>query len=195
MWNPFHRKRIRKDASELTLADLQHAPVWEFCLDEEGVKGQTECTVRPLFARAVDARITDCLVVADFVSPGGRVYAGTVRPAGNEFRGAWCADATILLPRPVGELVEHPLLQKYNKVMMHSSPCVGLALPWLNHETEENIRILMDLAYRALGAPARQLFPLTCRPRASIEGWPTEVLIEGFLWPEDRGGETFKPVL
>jgi len=38
---------MRKPVYELTLADLEAQPVWEFALDEEGVPGQDEATVRP----------------------------------------------------------------------------------------------------------------------------------------------------
>jgi hypothetical protein len=35
----------------LTLADLATSSVWEFALDEEGVEGQDETTVRPYAVR------------------------------------------------------------------------------------------------------------------------------------------------
>ena len=38
---------IRKSVADLTLADLATSSVWEFALDEEGVEGQDETTVRP----------------------------------------------------------------------------------------------------------------------------------------------------
>ena len=40
-------KKIRKPVYQLTLADLSASPIWEFALDEEGVLGQDETTVRP----------------------------------------------------------------------------------------------------------------------------------------------------
>jgi len=39
--------KVRKQVYELTLADLERTPVWEFALDEEGEEGQDEATVRP----------------------------------------------------------------------------------------------------------------------------------------------------
>lgn len=39
--------RIRKFMEQLTPADLEEYPVWEFCLDEENEPGQDETTVRP----------------------------------------------------------------------------------------------------------------------------------------------------
>jgi hypothetical protein len=40
-------KAVRKQVYDLTLADFDVAPVWEFASDEEGVAGQDEATVRP----------------------------------------------------------------------------------------------------------------------------------------------------
>ena len=49
--NPFRLfsrpKKIRKQVYELTGSDLETAPVWEFCLDEEGEAGRDEATVKP----------------------------------------------------------------------------------------------------------------------------------------------------
>lgn len=41
-------QNIRKQVYELTADDLESSTVWEFCLDEEGVSGQDEATVKPL---------------------------------------------------------------------------------------------------------------------------------------------------
>jgi hypothetical protein len=38
---------VRKQVYDLTLADFDVSPVWEFASDEEGVAGQDEATVRP----------------------------------------------------------------------------------------------------------------------------------------------------
>ena len=38
---------MRKQVYDLTISDLSSAPVWEFALDEEGIEGQDEATVRP----------------------------------------------------------------------------------------------------------------------------------------------------
>lgn len=38
---------MRKQVYDLTAADLQAHPVWEHCLDEEGLPNQDEATVRP----------------------------------------------------------------------------------------------------------------------------------------------------
>jgi hypothetical protein len=38
---------VRKQVYDLTVADLEAHPVWEHCLDEEGLPDQDEDTVRP----------------------------------------------------------------------------------------------------------------------------------------------------
>ena len=38
---------MRKQVYDLTTADLNASPAWEFALDEETVPGQDEATVRP----------------------------------------------------------------------------------------------------------------------------------------------------
>jgi hypothetical protein len=43
----------RKPIDQITVADLVDFPIWEFCLDEEGVEGMDETWVRPLAAAAV----------------------------------------------------------------------------------------------------------------------------------------------
>src|ERR1700756_1043196 len=43
----------RKPIDQITVPDLVDFPIWEFCLDEEGVEGMDETWVRPLAATAV----------------------------------------------------------------------------------------------------------------------------------------------
>lgn len=60
----------RKPIDQITVADLVDFPIWEFCLDEEGVEGMDETWVRPLAPAAVPrwglfalrgCRVRDCL--------------------------------------------------------------------------------------------------------------------------------------
>ena len=44
--------RVRKPVDKLTPADLEQFPFWEFALDEEGIAGQDETTVRPVLGRS-----------------------------------------------------------------------------------------------------------------------------------------------
>jgi hypothetical protein len=43
----------RKPIDQMTVGDLMDFPIWEFCLDEEGVEGMDETWLRPFAAAAV----------------------------------------------------------------------------------------------------------------------------------------------
>jgi hypothetical protein len=62
----------RKPIDEITVADLVDFPIWEFCLDEEGVEGMDETWVRPFDAAAVPNDDAYSLnVAADFETASG----------------------------------------------------------------------------------------------------------------------------
>jgi hypothetical protein len=73
---------VRKQAYDLTLADFDAAPVWELALDEEGVAGQDEATVRPYeVSFQVDAAGHGGLVVrAVFTLADGANLRGYLSP-------------------------------------------------------------------------------------------------------------------
>ena len=61
----------RKPIDEITVADLVDFPIWEFCLDEEGVESMDETWVRPLAAAAVPNGDYSLNVAAEFVTASG----------------------------------------------------------------------------------------------------------------------------
>lgn len=188
------KKKIRKDAGDLTKADLEFAPVWEFCVDEEDVEGQTECTVRPLVgAKRFDPVECSGIVVADFAGPKGFAAIGIVDPA-EEFEGPWVADPQLFLDRPIEEVVSDPVLSGYSRFMCGEGRRMGFALPWPAHEPIEIIAKKIPLAYRVIGREASSLFPLVCTPRVRMDGWPESFKIDGFLRPVDLGGRKFEVV-
>jgi hypothetical protein len=69
-------KAVRKQVYDLTLADFDVAPVWEFASDEEGVAGQDEATVRPY----------EVSFPIDAAGHGGRIFAMANLPCGAVFR-------------------------------------------------------------------------------------------------------------
>lgn len=87
--------RVRRQVYELTPADLDRHPVWEFALDEEGEEGQDEATVRPYDTRGaldpsegifiVRARLTlaDGTRLTGYLTPPvqGDSSLGTLQPA------------------------------------------------------------------------------------------------------------------
>lgn len=76
----------RKAVTDLTPADLDTFPVWEFALDEEGVEGQDETWVRPLNMPVVPRNRYSLLVGTEFRAVCGGIYPGfcIVTTAGQE---------------------------------------------------------------------------------------------------------------
>jgi len=72
---------IRKSVTDLTLADLATSPVWQFALDEEGVEGQDETTVRPCSVDgALDPSAGMFVVRARFALADGTLMSGYLTP-------------------------------------------------------------------------------------------------------------------
>lgn len=70
--------RIRKQVHELSAADFEAHPCWEYASDEEGSDGQDECTVRPLPLGELDSATQQVFVQAAFLFPNGRIRLGMV---------------------------------------------------------------------------------------------------------------------
>jgi len=79
------REKMRKQVYDLTLEDLAYSPVWEFGLDEEGIPGRDECTVRPRADIGVFApsrwESSAAMVKAEFISRCDKVHYGFCTPA------------------------------------------------------------------------------------------------------------------
>jgi hypothetical protein len=85
---------IRKQVYELTAADFNAYPVWEFALDEEDVDGQDEATVRPwrgaepidaadaMFVVRAAIQLADGTRLPGYLTPGvqGDMEIGTIQP-------------------------------------------------------------------------------------------------------------------
>jgi hypothetical protein len=68
----------RKPIDQITVADLVDFPIWEFCLDEEGVESMDETWVRPLAAAAVPNEAYSLSVAAEFETASGLRVDGLV---------------------------------------------------------------------------------------------------------------------
>ena len=68
----------RKPIDQITVADLVDFPIWEFCLDEEGVDGMDETWVRPLAAAAVPNGAYSLSVAAEFETASGLRVNGLI---------------------------------------------------------------------------------------------------------------------
>ena len=71
-------RRVRKQVHELTAADFEAQPCWEYAEDQEGRKGQDECTVRPLPLAELSGIQHQVFVQAAFFFPNGRIRTGMV---------------------------------------------------------------------------------------------------------------------
>ena len=68
----------RKPIDQISVADLVDFPIWEFCLDEEGVEGMDETWVRPLAAAAVPNGAYSLSVAAEFETASGLRVNGLI---------------------------------------------------------------------------------------------------------------------
>lgn len=85
---------LRKSVVDLTVADFDRFPVWEFALDEEGEEGQDETTVRPypltgdldpaagMFVVRARFRLADSTEMSGYLTPPvqGDSSLGTLQP-------------------------------------------------------------------------------------------------------------------
>jgi hypothetical protein len=158
------RKRgecIRKDAGELTPADYARFPVWEFALDEEGIKGQNECTVRPVHPVAWPD-------VYDYIVGATATFAsGRIQPA---------AFATTFLD--VEEKTNPQSLSQW--LLLSNGKQINLDLPPEGFVPNGETRRAMDSAYADLRAKAEEVFPLTLQPLVVVPGLPTTWKLPGF---------------
>jgi hypothetical protein len=68
----------RKPIDQITVPDLVDFPIWEFCLDEEGVEGMDETWVRPLAVAAVPNGAYSLSVAAEFETASGLRVGGLI---------------------------------------------------------------------------------------------------------------------
>jgi hypothetical protein len=152
--------KIRKQVYELTPSDLEEYPIWEFALDEEGVEGQDEATVRPLPDRK--RAFNGDVARATFVTADGIRFTGYVTPDPDRTSG-------YLQPTIVTE--------------------DGQVNFWFGHQeagvTEDMIEPLYDL----LGKSADELFPVAYRLDVPWEGGTLDGEITGFGWMPEVGSD------
>lgn len=135
---------IRRQVYELTLADLERCPIWEFALDEEGREGQDEATVRPVKAKKR-------------LSPGDGMFV--VRAA---FQ---LADKTTM----VGYLTPSPMGSGIADVQPAVVTEGGHVAFWYGMTAPSRKDI--TASYRKLGKTRpSQVFPLRYEPAVAIQG-------------------------
>jgi hypothetical protein len=67
-----------KPINLLTPTDIEQHPIWEFAIDEEGIEGQDETSVRPFDSVVVPLNEYSLSVAADFSTSNGSKFSGIV---------------------------------------------------------------------------------------------------------------------
>ncbi len=157
------KSKTRKQVFELTVDDLRKFPVWEFALNEEGVSGQDELTVRPYpITGALDADEGLFVVRAEFLLADGTRMIGYVTPPGAN------GDESLGTIQPV-------ILTERGQI----SFWFGLGIP-----SKKNI---ID-CYTRLGKYGALIFPARFKSKVAIKGASLEGTLNGFLYLKDAAG-------
>jgi hypothetical protein len=150
--------RIRKQVYDLTLQDFEKWPVWEFALDEEGIEGQDEATVRPYTGGILDAGRGMLVVKATFTFSNGSTASGYLTPPPK-------GDASLGTIQPV------------------VVTAAGQVPFWCGAVPPSEAQIT-DL-YSTLGSERSRVFPAEFESCLPIRGRPIRGKIPGFVILED----------
>jgi hypothetical protein len=144
---------IRKQLDEIKPADLHEFAVWEFALDEEGVEGHDEETVRPRLDLArVDPHDGLFIVRAEFLAADGTAFDGFASP--HEERHIRYVQPTIVTER------------------RHVRFWFGVVPP---------DPAVLNASYHALGKTPQQLFPLRYRSLVDTAYSDIAGTVDGFI--------------
>lgn len=147
------RSGERKQIGGIRASDLRDYPVWEFALDEEGLEGQDEETVRPRpDLQRVDPRDGLFVVAAEFEAADGTRFGGFLTPQEQHLVGY--VQPTIV----VGE--------------SHVRFWFGIVEPDPH---------MLAASYRALGRGSDELFPLRYRSLVETVKGDVAGTIDGFM--------------
>ena len=175
----------------MTLADWERFPAWEFCLDEEGEPGQTECTLRPCRARQpltwpdFDGGIACAVKLAN-----GTTHSGVAWIHATEFDADRSSDAELWLNRPARELCSEPLPPGWNQIIYDDARRLTFTIANEQHLPTKHAMELIRLVYKTLGVDAAQMWPIEIVPRVKIRNWPESWKIEG--WRRGGSGDVLK---
>jgi hypothetical protein len=149
----------RKQVYELTLDDLSQFPIWEFKLDEDGVTGQDEATVRPFKASGpLDPADRMFVVRAAFTLADGSRMQGYITPPVRGREGLGNLQPIIVTAR-------------------------GQVRLWCGTAAPDAKRLAQS--YELLGRDAERVFPLRFESEVPLAGGPARGSVPGFLVLED----------
>jgi hypothetical protein len=158
--HPNVTKPMRKQVYDLTIADFDAAPVWEFASDEEEVLGQDEATVRPYEASfPLDIGHGGLVVRAVFTLADGTTLRGYLSPQPMPLRRPGYLQPVII--------------------------CSGGQVNFWNGMRRPTQQQMMDtLAKLAKGAA--QVFPVEYRSDVELLGGPIAGTLPGFGFIENK---------
>ncbi len=176
------KKKIRKDAGEILVDDLLAHPSWEFCLDEEDVEGQTECTMRPFKPKTKKLSPKDyCCVAATFRACNGKEFTGWFSLNGANWQSPWLLEMEIFMPNVSESVAAEPRLKEFHGIVQYFPPFPARISLCLSYMSTEKALPNIELAYRIMTLDRESSFPFVVEPNQSIVGWPTSWEIPGFL--------------
>jgi len=136
--------QTRKPINQLTVADLEAFPVWQYAEDEEGVDGRDETWVRPIAVSVVPER-SSTHVAASFTAACGKHFEGFVTVSTLEGAPDFCQGS-----------------------IFHNGDSFLVANPGSFGFSESRARLLA-----AVGLKEAETFPLLFRLRVRVAGWAT----------------------
>ena len=156
----------RKQIDQLTAADFDVSPVWEFASDEEGKAGQDECTVRPFQTDGpIDASSGMFVIRATFTLADGSTAVGYVTPPAE-------SDDDLGVVQPVIVTADGQLLFWWGILEPHRD--------WI------------DSAYAKLGLHSADIFPIRFLSDVDSTLGPVSGTIPGFMQLSDNGINTIR---
>jgi hypothetical protein len=154
---------VRRQVYRLSSQEISEYPVWEFCSDEEDREGQDEATVRPSIETEVSG-----------YSPGGYVISADVT-----FANGTSAIGYLYSGKPDDwGCIQPNLITDSGQINLWLGAMQFIANP--DDEIQKR--------YLALKSNADQVFPISFRSRAKVNGSLMQVSVEGFM-AKTREGE------
>lgn len=172
---------IRKDATELTIADFDRFPVWSFCCDEEELPGQDENTVKPEMLTGPIFHDSDFYgyIPVEIRFNDGTTFFGTIIPTTREFT-PLSSELDLWLDRPAQELTIEQLPQGWDPVIFDEATSVSFRLAGKRALSDEKALESIRLVYSVLNTTRDRMWPITITPRVAIKGWPASWQLDGW---------------
>jgi hypothetical protein len=163
--------RIRKQDYELNLVDLMQFPAWEYVLDEEGIEGQDERTVKPYRASPpLDPHRAYFIVRASFHLADGTQIKGYIRPV-------TLSESKFM--KPIVPIDMNPIIISQQ----------GRVAFWYGASKPDSEEISKN--YRMLNKEPSEVFPVRFASDVEVLDSIIEGTLEGFLYCDESVRDFF----